>query len=81
MDLAQLRDFLGWCTLINSCLLILSGAAVLLCRERIISIHGRLFSMAKEDLSKAYFYYLAIYKILIICFNLTPYIALNFMLN
>jgi len=46
-------------------------------RGSIGSIHASMFKLEQEDLSKAYFRYLANYKILVIVFNLVPYLALR----
>jgi len=40
-------------------------------------MHGGMFNLNKEDLGRAYFGYIALYKILIIVFNLVPYIVLK----
>jgi hypothetical protein len=39
-----------------------------------------MFDLAEADLSRAYFQYLAQYKILIFVFNLMPYLALRIIL-
>ncbi|MEL6768813.1 MAG: DUF6868 family protein [Pseudomonadota bacterium] len=77
MTLDTLTAFLGLCTLINLAFLIVSTLGVVLARERLIGIHGRLFGMADAALPAAYFRYLAGYKILIVTFNLTPWLALQ----
>ncbi len=38
-----------------------------------------MFGLDEKDLNRAYFQYLAQFKILIIVFNVTPYIALKLM--
>jgi len=72
-----LIDFFGWSTVINLIILLLSTLAISFFRETIIKIHSELFNLNKEDLGRAYFNYIAIYKILIIVFNLVPYLALK----
>jgi len=39
--------------------------------------HGRMYGLAEDDLSRAYFQYLAQYKIAIFVFNLAPYVAIR----
>jgi hypothetical protein len=60
----------------------LTFAALLLTymRGTISKIHGSMFDLDDTDLSRAYFQYLAQYKILIFVFNLMPYLALRIML-
>jgi len=36
-----------------------------------------MFSLPEEDLSRAYFQYLAQYKIVVVVFNFVPYLALR----
>ncbi|CAA6824812.1 MAG: Unknown protein [uncultured Sulfurovum sp.] len=77
LTLETLIEFLGWSTLINFTFLLMTTLAIMFLREPIIKIHAELFNLNKEDLSRAYFNYVALYKILIIVFNLVPYIALK----
>ena len=44
-----------------------------------IRIHSNFFSLREDDLRRAYFDYLARYKIAIFIFNLAPYGALKLM--
>ena len=74
-----LTQFLGWATVINVGVLIFATIAVMLMRNSMISIHGKMFGLDSVDLSRAYFQYIAQYKIAIFVFNLVPYIALKIM--
>ncbi len=40
-------------------------------------LHAAMFNLSEEDVSRAYFRYFAHYKLLIVVFNLAPYIALR----
>jgi len=46
-------------------------------RRMMVRVHGSMFAMDEQALSKAYFGYLAHYKLLVLVFNLVPYIALK----
>jgi len=48
-------------------------------RGSITTIHSKLFGLDEKDLGRAYFQYLAQYKIAIIVLNIAPYIALRIM--
>jgi hypothetical protein len=48
-------------------------------RGFITKIHSSLFGLDEKDLGRAYFQYLAQYKIAIIVFNIAPYLALKIM--
>ena len=71
--------FFGWTTVINFVLLFVSSIMVITIRGAISTIHGRMFGLETADLSRAYFQYIAQYKIAIIVLSLTPYIALRIM--
>ena len=78
-SLEAITAFFGWTTVINFVLLIVSSITVIAARESIARLHGRMFGLESADLSRAYFQYIGQYKIAIIVFSLTPYIALKLM--
>jgi hypothetical protein len=77
--LEAVTAFFGWTTVINFVLLFVSSIMVITIRGAISRIHGRMFGLEAADLSRAYFQYIAQYKIAIIVLSLTPYIALRIM--
>jgi len=77
--LEAVTAFFGWTTVINFVLLFVSSIMVITIRGAISRIHGRMFELETADLSRAYFQYIAQYKIAIIVLSLTPYIALRIM--
>ena len=77
--LEAVTAFFGWTTVINFVLLFVSSIMVITIRGAISKIHGRMFGLETADLSRAYFQYIAQYKIAIIVLSLTPYIALRIM--
>jgi len=68
---------LGWCTVLNMGLLVFASLVLMAAGGPIKKIHGGMFSLSDEDLSRQYFQYLAQYKIAIFVFNLGPYLALK----
>ena len=77
LTIETLTEFLGWATVINICFLFLVSISVMLMRNSMISLHGRMFGLDSVDLSRAYFQYIAQYKIAVFIFSLVPYIALK----
>ena len=71
--------FFGWTTVINFVLITVSTIGVIAMRGFISRIHGSMFGLEPVDMSRAYFQYIAQYKIAIIVFSLTPYVALKLM--
>ncbi|MFT5665318.1 MAG: hypothetical protein ACI9JR_002726 [Gammaproteobacteria bacterium] len=78
-NMQQLIDFFGWMTAVNVGLLILFSLLLGLMKDSISAIHGKMFSVSEDELKTIYIKYLANYKILILVFNLVPYIALKIM--
>ncbi len=74
-----IREFLGWCSVINIGLLIVSGILVVSLRGPVSRIHAKMFDLDESDTRRAYFQYLGQYKIAIIVFNIVPYFALKVM--
>jgi hypothetical protein len=76
-SLETLTAFFGWCAAINIILLTLASIMLAAMRGPILQIHGRMFGLSEDDLSRAYFQYLAQYKIAILVLSLVPYVALK----
>jgi hypothetical protein len=79
MDIATLRTFFGWCTVINVGMMILSFALLIPLSDFVYRVHSRLFPMSREAFNIIIYSYLGIYKILVIVFCLVPYVALSIM--
>ena len=77
MSMQALSTLLGWSVVINFGILLFSTLMLMLTRNWVSSIHGRMFGLDQKDLGRAYFQYLAQFKIAVIVFNLTPYLALR----
>jgi hypothetical protein len=77
--MSTLTEFLGWSSVINICILIIASLSLMLMRDSLTSLHGKMFGLDNRDLSRAYFQYIAQYKIAIFILNIVPYIALKIM--
>ena len=77
MTIETLTELLGWTSVINLAILALSTLMVIAMRGTITKIHSKLFGLDAKDLGRAYFQYLAQYKIAIIVLNVAPYFALK----
>ncbi len=77
MTIETLTKLLGWISVINIAILLFSTLGLVAMREFITKIHSRLFRLDEKDLGRAYFQYLAQYKIAIIVLNIAPYLALR----
>jgi len=77
--LEVVREFFGWCSVINIGLLILTTILLILLRGFASRMHAKMFSLDQSDVLGTYFQYLGQYKIAIIVFNIVPYFALLIM--
>ena len=76
MDVATIRAFFMWCTILNLIVLIFSSAVCVFGRDWLYPIHNKLFNIPRETINTMLYSFIALYKMLFIVFNLVPYIAL-----
>ena len=76
MTLELVRSTLMWCTVINFGLLIVWFVGFLVARDWIRRLHGTWFKLSEESFDVIHYAAMAIFKLLIIVFNLVPYVAL-----
>ena len=79
-SIETIREFLGWCSVINIGMLFLSTIMLTVMRSWIIKIHANLTGVSEAELPRLYLEFLGNYKMLIIVLNFVPYIALRIML-
>jgi len=77
ISLQTLSALLGWSLVINLIVLTLSALLLITLRRPLARIHSALFGLDGKDVGRAYFYYLALYKIAIFAFNFAPWLALK----
>lgn len=75
-EIEVIREFLGWCSIINIGLYIFSVSIIIFAIDILSQIHAKLFNLDKNLLPSLYFKWMAQYKLLIIVFNIVPYFAL-----
>ncbi|WP_413230619.1 DUF6868 family protein [Halobacteriovorax sp. RT-2-2] len=80
MNFETFTSFLGYCSIINMSFLLLSTFMILVLKKQVIEIHSSMFGIKEKKLPKMYFKYLANFKLLVIVFNITPYLVLKFIL-
>ena len=78
-SIETIREFLGWCSVINIGMLFLSTIMLISMRGWIIKIHANMTGVSEAELPVIYLQFLGNYKMLIIILNLVPYIALRVM--
>ncbi len=75
----SLRQFFGWCAVINLGVMLFSTLMITLFRRPAMKVHGRLFGLSEAEMPREYFRYLAHYKIATLIFAVVPYLALRMM--
>lgn len=77
MTLDQWTEVLGWCLVLNYGLLLLSTLYLVVFREGGLRLHHKLFGLPENRIMEISFQYLAAYKVLLLVFNLAPWLALQ----
>ncbi len=80
MEKAILISFLGWSTLINLGILIYWFLMILFARRWVYDFHGRWFNLTESQLDVIHFGGMGVYKLLIVFFNLIPWLVLRYLL-
>lgn len=81
MDIQKLTAFFMWCTIVNVALFFLSAIMIVAASDFIYGTHGQLFHMPREAFDITLYALLGLYKIVILTFNLGPYVALRIIEN
>ena len=79
LTLQDLTELLGWVSIVNISLLVLAAISLMTIKQKIVPIHAKMFGLSEDDLLRAYFQYLAQFKIVVLVFNVAPYLALKLM--
>ena len=79
MNIEMIREFLGWCTIINYGLMILAFLKVYVLRNTLAQFRQELFGLDEESVRRLQGQFFVNYQLVIIVFTLTPYIALSIM--
>lgn len=79
MTMSQLTELLGWAAVINITYLVIATCMIVVMKDRVISIHRKLFDIDEKTLRLKYFSFLSNYKMATLVFSVVPYIALKIM--
>jgi len=76
MDIPTLRAFFGWCTVIDLGFLIFASLILAFAGNLIYRIHRVWFPIPRETFDAVIYCWLGVLKIVVIVFNLVPWVAL-----
>ena len=77
MNIAQLTDFLLYCTLINYVVLLIWFFAFIFAKDLMKKLHRQWFNLSDQNFDAIHYSAMAVYKIGILLLNLVPLIALK----
>ena len=77
MTLEVIRSALAWCTLINWGLMLWWFLFFTLAHDLMYRIHSKWFNITVEKFDAIHYAGIAFFKILVLMFNLVPYLALR----
>ena len=77
MDVEAVRSLLGWCTLINWIVLIVWWGYFAFAGDWMYRLHGKWFELSRQTFDATHYAGMAFFKILIVVFNLVPYLVLR----
>ncbi len=76
MDYNVIRAFFGWCAIINGGLLILASLLVRFAGGWAFEMHNKWIPITEDSFHLAIYILLGFFKIIVVVFNLVPYVAL-----
>lgn len=79
MNIVELTEFFKWMTIANFVLFFLSFLLSMVMKGIILSMHSKMFGVSEATVQNVIYGFFGIFKIFIIVFNFTPYIALLIM--
>ena len=77
MTVEILRDFFGWCSVMNYGLLVVWFFGIVVARDWVFKIHTRWFALSREQFDGIHYAAMAFFKMSIFMFNVVPYLALR----
>ncbi len=79
MNMALLKEFFMWCTIINLGIFMWSAVMCMAAKGFIYRVHGKMFGLSQDTVNAMLYGFLGFYKIVFIVFVLVPWIALTIM--
>lgn len=74
-----LTSFFGWLSVINFCGVVFTFLSLTLLKPVTLTLHAKMFGIDQDQLEMLYLKTLAYYKLLVIVFMFSPYLALRLM--
>ena len=78
LTIENIRILLGWCSVINTVILLVWFLAFVFSHDLIFKIHTRWFKISEERFDEIHYTMMGYYKLAVMLFNLLPYLVLRF---
>jgi len=79
ITLSDLTELLGWSSIINISVLMITTFFLTVMRNFVLSIHSKMFGLNENELLQIYVKFIGNYKMFIFIVNISPYLALKIM--
>ncbi len=76
MTIYEIRQVLGWCSLINVGLMTVSFLLLSMARGWVYKTHSKWFPITESQFNAIAYSFMGLYKILVFVFNIVPWIAM-----
>lgn len=76
MDIQTLTTFFMWCTIINGGLLLFWTAMLMSAPDLVYRMQSRWFPIPRQTFDVVIYAFLGLFKIVVLVFNLVPWVAL-----
>jgi hypothetical protein len=77
VTIEEIRSFLGWCTVLDYGVLLVWALMFLFAHDWMRELHGRWFAIPEDRFDTLHYGLMGAYKLLLIVFNLAPWLALH----
>ncbi len=77
MTVELLRDFFGWCSVMNYGMLLVWFFLIVWARDWIFRIHSKWFAIPRDRFDTINYAMMGSFKLSIFLFNIVPYLALR----
>ena len=79
MTISEIREVLGWCSLINVVLMTISFLLLSSARGWVYKMHSKWFPITEPQFNMAIYCFFGLYEVLVFVFNIVPWVALCIM--
>ncbi|MDM8544898.1 DUF6868 family protein [Candidatus Venteria ishoeyi] len=80
MNIELLQTILGWCAILNIAILLWWFLFIVFARDWVYRMHSRWFTLSQEQFNTIHYAGIALFKILVLIFNVMPYLVLRFLI-